>query len=155
MKLNVNGKEYDVKVPAEKPLLWVLREDLKLTGTKYGCGKGLCGSCTCHLNGSAVRTCVLPVSAANGGKVTTIEGLGEAVDFPIQKAWTLEEVPQCGYCQSGQIMQAAALIKSDPNPSDAAIDGSMTNICRCGTYQRIRKAIKRTVAMRKQSASQE
>jgi isoquinoline 1-oxidoreductase subunit alpha len=142
VKLTINDQVHEVDVPAEKPLLWVLREDLKMTGTKYGCGKGLCGACTCHLNGAAVRTCVLPASAAVDAKVTTIEGLAKTLpQMPIQECWIKNDVPQCGYCQPGQIMAAAALLAANKAPSEQDIDNAMTNICRCGTYQRIRGAI--------------
>jgi aerobic-type carbon monoxide dehydrogenase small subunit (CoxS/CutS family) len=140
--LNVNGKSQSVDVAADTPLLWVLRDTLALTGTKYGCGVGQCGACTVHLDGSAVRSCSTPVSAAAGKKVTTIEGLTADGSHAVQKAWVAHQVPQCGYCQSGQIMQAAALLATTPKPTDAQIDTAMAgNICRCGTYQRIRAAI--------------
>ncbi len=142
--LNVNKKNYKVEVPADKPLLWVLREELKLTGSKFGCGFGICGACTVHVNGKAMRSCILPVADANGKNITTIEGLSKDGNHPLQKAWINESVPQCGYCQAGQIMQAAELLKEKPSPSDAEIDEAMKeNLCRCGTYLRIRKAIKR------------
>ncbi|MGB3719023.1 MAG: (2Fe-2S)-binding protein [Proteobacteria bacterium] len=141
-KLNVNGKQYDVDVDPETPLLWVLREQLGLTGTKYGCGIAACGACTVHVNGEAQRSCVLPISALEEtDQIVTIEGLSEDSSHPVQRAWLELEVPQCGYCQSGQIMAAAALLATTPNPSDDDIDAAMTNICRCGTYQRIRAAI--------------
>jgi aerobic-type carbon monoxide dehydrogenase small subunit (CoxS/CutS family) len=140
--LNVNGKSQSVDVAADTPLLWVLRDTLGLTGTKYGCGVGQCGACTVHLDGAAVRSCSTPVSAAAGKKVTTIEGLTADGSHPVQKAWVAHQVPQCGYCQSGQIMQAVALLATTPKPTDAQIDTAMAgNICRCGTYQRIRAAI--------------
>jgi isoquinoline 1-oxidoreductase alpha subunit len=144
-KFQVNGKSVDTEgIPAESPLLWLIREQLQLTGTKYGCGLGLCGACTVHLNGQAIRSCLTPVSAADGGQVTTIEGLSAKADHPLQRAWIEEQVPQCGYCQSGQIMQAAALLAHTPNPSDAEIVRAMEgNLCRCGTYQRIKRAIRR------------
>lgn len=142
--LTVNGKNVQVVAETDTPLLWVLREELHLTGTKFGCGAGLCGACTVHLDGNAVRSCQIPVSAVAGKKITTIEGLSAAGDHPVQRAWIEEQVPQCGYCQPGQIMSAAALLVSHPKPSDADIDSAMAgNICRCGTYQRIRKAIHR------------
>ena len=142
--LLVNGKRRSVDVAADTPLLWVLRDHLDLTGTKYGCGAGLCGACTVHFDGSPTRSCTLPVSAVGTKKITTIEGLGsEKTLHAVQRAWIAEDVPQCGYCQSGQIMAAAALLAKTRQPSDADIDAAMTNICRCGTYQRIRKAIKR------------
>ena len=142
--LVVNGRRRTVDVAADTPLLWVLRDHLDLTGTKYGCGAGLCGACTVHLDGIPTRSCSLPVSAVGPKKITTIEGLGtEKTLHAVQKAWIAEDVPQCGYCQSGQIMSAAALLARTPNPSDQDIDRAMTgNICRCGTYQRIRAAIK-------------
>jgi len=141
-KLNVNGKQYDVDVDPETPLLWVLREQLGLTGTKYGCGIAACGACTVHVNGEAQRSCALPISALEEtDQIVTIEGLSEDSSHPVQRAWLELEVPQCGYCQSGQIMAAAALLATTPNPSDDDIDAAMTNICRCGTYQRIRAAI--------------
>jgi len=140
--LNINGKSSSVDVTPETPLLWVLRDMLGLTGTKYGCGMALCGACTVHLDGEAVRSCSVPVSAASGKKITTIEGLSADGSHPVQKAWVEVQVPQCGYCQSGQIMQAAALLARTPSPSDADIDAAMSgNVCRCGTYHRIRAAI--------------
>jgi isoquinoline 1-oxidoreductase alpha subunit len=144
MKLEVNGKEHDVSVPADMPLLWVLRDVLGLTGTKYGCGMAQCGACTVHLDGNALRSCVLPVSAAVGHRITTIEGLDPKGSHPVQRAWTELDVVQCGYCQPGQIMAAAALLREVPRPSDADIDTALSgNICRCGTYQRIRAAVHR------------
>ena len=140
--LDINGKKYDVDVEPEMPLLWVLRDELGLTGSKYGCGIALCGACTVHVDGEPTRACVLPVSAVAGKRVTTIEGLAPDGKHPVQKAWLQLQVPQCGYCQSGQIMTAAALLSSNKNPSDKDIDAAMTNICRCGTYPRIREAIK-------------
>ena len=141
--LNVNGKQHQVDVDPTTPILWVLRDHLDLVGTKYGCGIAQCGSCTIHVNGMATRSCQLPVSAIGTNEITTIEGLSEAADHPVQKAWLEVDVPQCGYCQAGQIMSAAALLKSNPNPSDEAIESAMSgNICRCGTYTRIKKAIK-------------
>jgi isoquinoline 1-oxidoreductase subunit alpha len=141
IKLTVNGVEHTVDVEPDTPLLWVLREQLGMTGTKYGCGVAQCGACTVHINSAPQRTCILPVAAAANASVTTIEGLSPDLSHPIQKAWLQHEVPQCGYCQSGQIMAAAALLKEKPKPTDADIDAAMTNICRCGTYQRIRMAI--------------
>jgi len=139
--LDINGKTVTVSAAPDTPLLWVLRDDLQMTGTKYGCGIAQCGACTVHLNGAAVRSCQTPVAAAVGAKITTIEGLGGA--HPLQAAWVKLDVPQCGYCQSGQIMSAAALLAEKPKPTDADIDAAMTgNICRCGAYQRIRAAIK-------------
>ena len=141
VELTVNEKRHSVDVNPEMPLLWVLRDVIGLTGTKYGCGMALCGACTVHLDGEAVRACVLPVSAAVGKKVLTIEGLSPNGTHPVQKAWIAEQVPQCGYCQPGMVMAAAALLKKKPTPTDADIDAEITNICRCGTYTRIRKAI--------------
>ncbi len=141
VELMVNGKRHSVDVNPEMPLLWVLRDSIGLTGAKYGCGMALCGACTVHLDGEAVRACVLPVSAAVGKKVLTIEGLSPNGTHPVQNAWVAEQVPQCGYCQPGMVMAAAALLKKKPTPTDADIDAEITNICRCGTYTRIRKAI--------------
>ena len=141
ISLNVNGRVLSVDVDPDTPLLWVIREQLQLTGTKFGCGVALCGACTIHLNGQAVRSCSVPVSAVADQKITTIEGLSSDRSHPVQKAWIAEQVPQCGYCQSGMIMAVAALLKEKPKPTDADIDAAITNICRCGTYQRIRKAI--------------
>jgi len=144
IELNINGKAEHLDVAPDTPLLWVLRDTLELTGTKYGCGMALCGACTVHLDGEAIRSCSTPVSAAAGKKVTTIEGLSADGSHPVQKAWVEVQAPQCGYCQSGQIMQAAALLKKTPKPSDAEIDSAMAgNICRCGTYQRVRAAVHR------------
>jgi isoquinoline 1-oxidoreductase alpha subunit len=141
-KLNINGKVRDVQVEADTPLLWVLREQIGLTGTKYGCGIAQCGACSVHINGELVRSCSYPVSAVKASdKIVTIEGLSPNSKHPVQVAWDAIDVPQCGYCQSGQIMAAAALLKKNPHPSDKDIDDSMTNICRCGTYQRIRAAV--------------
>jgi isoquinoline 1-oxidoreductase subunit alpha len=141
-KLNVNGKTIDVKVDGDTPLLWALREQVGLTGTKYGCGVAQCGACSVHINGEVQRSCSIPVKDVKpGDKIVTIEGLSRNGDHPVQKAWLALDVPQCGYCQSGQIMAAAALIKRKPKPTDADIDEAMTNICRCGTYQRIRAAV--------------
>ena len=141
LKLNVNGRIRSVDVEPEMPLLWVLRIDLELPGTKYGCGIAACGACTVHVDGKAVRSCALPVSAAVGRKIVTIEGLSARGLDRIQKAWIEHEVPQCGYCQTGMIMSAAALLAKNPKPSDADIDATITNLCRCGTYARVRKAI--------------
>ncbi len=142
MKIRVNGKQMDVQADPSTPLLWVLREQLGLTGTKYGCGIAQCGACTVHLDGVAVRACVFPVSAvAEGQSVTTIEGLSEQGDHPVQRAWAELDTPQCGYCQPGMIMATAALLQTNANPSDADIDASITNICRCGTFQRVREGI--------------
>ncbi|WKN30304.1 (2Fe-2S)-binding protein [Porifericola rhodea] len=141
--LNINGKNQQLDVDPATPMLWVLRDHLNLVGTKYGCGIAQCGACTIHLNDTAVRSCQLPVSAVGEQKVTTIEGLSENGDHPVQKAWLEVDVPQCGYCQAGQIMSAAALLKKTPKPTDDEIDGAMNgNICRCGTYVRIKQAIK-------------
>ena len=140
--LNINNKTYPVEVTPDTPLLWVLRDSVGLTGTKYGCGIAQCGACTVHVNGAAVRSCTLPVSAVGTKKVTTIEGLSEDGNHPVQQAWIEEDVAQCGYCQAGQVMTAAALLKKTPNPTDTEIDTAMAgHICRCGTYKRIRKAI--------------
>jgi len=140
--LNVNGRDLKADVEPDTPLLWTLRDGLGLTGTKFGCGMAQCGACTVHLDGQPIRSCVTPVSAVGSKKVTTIEGLSADGTHPVQRAWEAEQVPQCGYCQSGQIMSAAALLAKNPKPSDADIDQAMAgNICRCGTYQRIRKAI--------------
>ena len=139
--LTINGESRAVDAEPDTPLLWVLRDDLGLTGTKFGCGMALCGACTVHADGKAIRSCQTPISALDGVKITTIEGLGGA--HPVQKAWVAHDVPQCGYCQSGQIMSAAALLAEKPKPTDADIDAAMSgNLCRCGTYQRIRAAIK-------------
>jgi isoquinoline 1-oxidoreductase alpha subunit len=147
-KLTVNGTSRTVDVPAEMPLLWVLRDVLELHGTKYGCGIGFCGACTIHLNGRPVRSCQTPVAAADGMKIITIEGLSPDGTHPAQLAWQELDVPQCGYCQAGQIMSAAALLARAPNPSDADIDSAMNgNICRCGTYLRIRQAIHKAAAI--------
>jgi aerobic-type carbon monoxide dehydrogenase small subunit (CoxS/CutS family) len=144
ISLSVNGKTQSVDVAPDTPLLWVLRDTLGLTGTKFGCGMAQCGACTVHLDGDAIRSCVTPVSAVEGKKITTIEGLSGDGSHPVQQAWMAESVPQCGYCQSGQIMSAAALLSKTPHPSDEDIDNAMRgNICRCGTYQRIRSAIHR------------
>ena len=141
-KLNVNGKTVDVKADGDTPLLWVLREQVGLTGTKYGCGVSQCGACSVHINGEVQRSCAISLSALKpGDRIVTIEGLSADSSHPVQKAWLAIDVPQCGYCQSGQIMAAAALLKRKPKPTDADIDQAMTNICRCGTYQRIRAAV--------------
>lgn len=141
--LTINGKTYSTDVAPDTPLLWVLRDHLGLVGTKYGCGIATCGACTVHIDGVPMRSCVMPVSAVASNKITTIEGLSEKGDHPLQLAWDEKDVPQCGYCQSGQIMTAAALLKKHPNPTDAQIEEMMTgHLCRCGTYHRIREAIK-------------
>lgn len=146
-KLNVNGKAIDVKVEDDTPLLWVLREQVGLTGTKYGCGVAQCGACSVHINGEVQRSCSITVgSLKSGDRIVTIEGLSPTSTHPIQKAWAALDVPQCGYCQSGQIMAAAALLKKKPNPTDKDIEDAMTNICRCGTYQRIKAGIKQAAA---------
>lgn len=143
IKFTINGKPRSVDVDPTKPLLWVIRDDLELTGTKYGCGIAQCGTCTVHLDGEAVRSCVLPIAVAEGKSITTIEGLDPRGRHPLQNAWRAHEVPQCGYCQSGQIMQAAALLSRNKKPGDLDIETAMSgNICRCGTYTRIRAAIK-------------
>jgi isoquinoline 1-oxidoreductase subunit alpha len=149
IKLNVNGKDVQVDVEDDTPLLWVLRDTLGLTGTKFGCGMALCGACTVHVDGAPVRACVTPVTAAVDRRITTIEGLSADRSHPVQKAWLELDVPQCGYCQSGQIMSAAALLSQHPKPTDQDIDAAMSgNICRCGTYQRIRAAIHRAAEMK-------
>jgi len=148
ISLTVNGKPYSVDVAADMPLLWVIRDVIGLTGTKFGCGLSQCGACTVHLDGNAVRSCSIPASSAAGKKVTTIEGLSPNSSHALQIAWIAEQVPQCGYCQSGQIMSAAALLAKTPKPTDAQIDSAMNgNICRCGTYQRIHRAIKRAAGV--------
>ena len=141
LKLTVNGRSHDLDVEPDMPLLWVLRGELDLPGTKYGCGVSLCGACTVHVDGEPVRSCTLPVSAAVGKKIVTIEGLGNKGLHRIQQAWIEHEVPQCGYCQTGMMMAAAALLAKHPKPTDADIDATMTNLCRCGTYARVRTAI--------------
>jgi isoquinoline 1-oxidoreductase subunit alpha len=150
----LNGKPQTVDVSPEMPLLWVLRDSLNLTGTKFGCGMALCGACTVHINGEPTRSCITPISSVSGKKVTTIEGLSADGTHPVQLAWIAEDVPQCGYCQSGQIMSAVALLEKKPKPTDADIDDAMSgNICRCGTYQRIRKAIHRAAGQSTASTS--
>jgi isoquinoline 1-oxidoreductase alpha subunit len=146
--LNINGKPFDTDAEPDTPLLWVLRDYLGLTGSKYGCGKALCGACTVHLDGAPTRSCVLPISAAANAKITTIEGVGDSsIGKAVQEAWIAEDVPQCGYCQSGQIMSAIGLLSTNKQPSDADIDAAMSgNICRCATYVRIRSAIKRAAS---------
>ena len=146
--LTVNGENHKVDAPSDTKLLWVIREHLRLTGTKFGCGLGLCGACTVHLNGEAVRSCQINISDAEGSKITTIEGLHPNGEHPVQKAWLELQVPQCGYCQSGQMMNAAAFLESNPGPSDSdIIDAQQGNICRCGTYVRIKSAIRRAADM--------
>jgi isoquinoline 1-oxidoreductase subunit alpha len=142
--LNVNGRDHEVDIAPEMPLLWVLRDELGMTGTKFGCGVGLCGACTVQVDGQALRSCSAPAGVLAGRKITTVEGLSPDRSHPLQKAWIVEGVPQCGYCQSGQLMSAAALLAQTPHPTDAEIDTAMSgNLCRCGTYQRIRRAIHR------------
>ena len=149
MKLKVNGKQYDVDVHPQTPLLWVIRDNIGLTGTKFGCGIAQCGACTIQLNGNAVRACVTPASVGEGKEITTIEGLSNDITKRLQEAWIEEDVSQCGYCQSGQIIAAAVLLRDKPNPTDNDIDLGMSgNICRCGTYHRIRKAIHRAAKMK-------
>ena len=144
-RLNVNGKTYDVDVAPDTPLLWAIRENVGLTGTKFGCGIAQCGACTVHVDGNAQRSCVTPVSSVVGKEITTIEGISTNGNTPVQQAWIDHQVPQCGYCQSGMIMAVAALLKAKPKPTDADIDDAITNICRCGTFQQVREAI-RTIA---------
>ncbi len=141
IRLTVNGREVELELDAQTPLLWALRDTLHLRGTKYACGIGLCGSCTVHVEGRAARACTIPLAAVNGKAITTIEGLSEDNEHPVQRAWRALDVPQCGYCQPGMIMAAAALLREKPSPSNADIDAAMTNICRCGTYNRVRAAI--------------
>jgi aerobic-type carbon monoxide dehydrogenase small subunit (CoxS/CutS family) len=149
ISLKINGQDHQVDVDPATPLLWVIRDTIGLTGTKYGCGIAECGACTVHLNGEAVRSCQVQLSDADGASITTIEGLSSDGSHPVQRAWIEQDVPQCGYCQSGQIMAAVALLKSKPDPTDADIDETVTNICRCGTYQRIRAAIHRASILAK------
>ena len=151
ISVTVNGKQHSLDVNSTTPLLWVLRENIGLTGTKFGCGLGQCGACTVHMDGKAVRSCQIPVSTVSGKSILTIEGLSPDSSHPLQKAWIAEQVPQCGYCQSGQIMAAAALLTKVPHPTDNDIDTNMTNICRCGTYQRIRRAIHRAAMARREA----
>jgi isoquinoline 1-oxidoreductase subunit alpha len=152
-KLNINGRTRDVQVEAQTPLLWAIREQVGLTGTKYGCGVAQCGACSVHLNGSVVRSCSIPVGSIKAtDKITTIEGLSAKSDHPVQQAWAELDVPQCGYCQSGQIMAASALLAKNPNPTDSDIDAAMTNICRCGTYQRIRAAVHKAAGLLRSAA---
>ena len=152
MNLSVNGSNQVVDAPGDTKLLWVIREHLRLTGTKFGCGLGLCGACTVHMNGEAVRSCQIELSDAEGTQITTIEGLGANGHHPVQKAWAEIEVPQCGYCQSGQIMMAASLLANNPDPSDEQITATMSdNLCRCMTYNRVKKAVKKAVEITKKS----
>jgi aerobic-type carbon monoxide dehydrogenase small subunit (CoxS/CutS family) len=154
MKLSVNGQDVETDVAADTPILWVLRDHLGMTGTKFGCGMALCGACTVHLDGAPIRSCVTPVAAAEGRKITTIEGLSPDRGHALQRAWLELDVPQCGYCQSGQLMSAAALLAANPSPSDADIDAAMSgNICRCGTYPRIRKAIHRAAELAREGGA--
>jgi len=154
INLRVNGKSVSVTSPADTPLLWVLRDELDLVGTKFGCGAAQCGACTVHLNGSAIRSCVTPISAVAGARVTTIEGLSTDGSHPVQRAWEETDVAQCGYCQAGQIMSAVALLAKTPNPTDAQIDAAMTgNLCRCATYLRIRQAIHRAATTKPSAAT--
>ena len=149
ISFKVNGRPYQLDIEPETPLLWVIRDEIGLTGTKFGCGIAQCGACTVHVDGEAVRSCSMQVSDAAGKEVTTIEGLSAEAKHPVQQAWLVEDVPQCGYCQSGQIMAAVAFLKDNPKPTDEDIDNNLTNICRCGTYVRIRKAIHRAAALMK------
>ena len=154
-ELTVNGRAHRVSVPEDKPLLWVLREDLRLTGAKFGCGIGACGACSVHVDGNPTRSCITRIADVAGQEVTTVEGLAAEGLHAIQRAWIEEEVPQCGYCQSGQIMSAAALLATVPNPGDTDIDGYMSgNLCRCGTYNRIRRAIKRAAELKAQETGE-
>ena len=147
ISLTVNGKHYDLDVEDDAPLLWVIRDEIGLTGTKFGCGIAACGACTVQIDGVAQRTCIMPAKNAVGKQITTIEGLSPDSHHPVQVAWVAEDVPQCGYCQSGQIMAAAAFLKTHPQPTDADIDQGITNLCRCGTYPRIKKAIHRAAKL--------
>ena len=145
--LLINGTQYQVDLEPDTPLLWALRDAVGLTGTKFGCGIAQCGACTVHINGQAMRSCSVPISSVEGAEITTIEGLSADSRHPVQQAWLSEQVPQCGYCQSGQIMATAAYLKANPNPTDADIDANLTNICRCGTYERLRRAVHRAAAL--------
>jgi isoquinoline 1-oxidoreductase subunit alpha len=147
--LNVNGQQHQVDLEPDTPLLWALRDAVGLTGTKFGCGIAQCGACTVHVDGNAMRSCSVPIGALKGANITTIEGLSSDAKHPVQQAWLAEDVPQCGYCQSGQIMAAAAFLSRNPSPSDADIDAGITNICRCGTYERLRRAIHRAADLMK------
>jgi isoquinoline 1-oxidoreductase subunit alpha len=150
----VNGKTHTVDVDPNMPLLWVIRDTLNMTGTKFGCGMALCGACTVHINGAAIRSCITPISSVSGKEVTTIEGLSANSDHPVQRAWREVDVPQCGYCQSGQIMSASAMLAKNPHPTDEEIDAAMAgNICRCGTYQQIREAVHRAIALQGKAAA--
>jgi aerobic-type carbon monoxide dehydrogenase small subunit (CoxS/CutS family) len=151
--LNVNGTDHSVDIEADTPLLWVLRDEIALTGTKFGCGLGLCGACTVLLDGRPTRSCVVPVSAVSGQSIVTIEGLSKDKSHPVQRAWIEENVPQCGYCQSGMILATVALLNHKPNPTDHDIDTAVTNICRCGTYNRVRKAIHRAARMQEKETA--
>ena len=145
--ITINGTSHQLDVEGDTPLLWVLREEIGLTGTKFGCGIAACGACTVHVNGEAMRSCSVPISSIEGAEITTIEGLSPDSMHPVQQAWLTEQVPQCGYCQSGQIMATAAFLKTNPTPTDAEIDANLTNICRCGTYERLRRGIHRAAAL--------
>jgi isoquinoline 1-oxidoreductase alpha subunit len=151
--LKVNGSEHSVEVDADTPLLWVLRDELGLTGSKFGCGMGLCGACTVLVDGKPTRSCVVPLSKVSGRSILTIEGLSKDKSHPVQKAWVAESVPQCGYCQSGMILATVALLSSKPDPTDEEIDTAITNVCRCGTYNRVRKAIHRAAAQMQGNAA--
>ena len=148
ISITLNGEPRQLDLEDETPLLWVLRDEIGLTGTKYGCGIAQCGACTVHVNGEAMRSCSVPIGTVDGASITTIEGLSVDSTHPVQRAWLEHDVPQCGYCQSGQIMAAAALLESNPKPSDAEIDDAITNICRCGTYERIRRAVHRAAEIK-------
>jgi isoquinoline 1-oxidoreductase subunit alpha len=147
ISIRVNGAPHQLDVEAEMPLLWALRDEIGLTGTKFGCGIAACGACTVHVNGKAVRSCSVSVGSVDGAEITTIEGLSPDSNHPVQQAWLAEDVPQCGYCQSGQIMATAAFLKGNSNPTDDDIDANLTNICRCGTYERLRRAVHRAAAL--------